>query len=332
MDREQLLDQVITAYLKDVEAGRQPDRDAWLARYPDLSEELLEFLASMGSLDRVAAPLRQQLPVTPRNGRGTDTLAYGEPLATDPPSETQPPLGDYELFGEIARGGMGVVFKARQVSLNRIVALKMILAGQLASAADVRRFRQEAEAAANLDHPNILPVYEVGEHQGHQYFAMRLIEGGSLAQHLDRFRNAPRMAAALVEQLARAVHHAHQHGILHRDLKPANVLLEWRDGQPQPFLTDFGLAKRLEGAGAMTQSGAIVGTPEYMAPEQARGHKGLTTAVDIYALGGILYALLTGRSPFQGDNVMQTLRDVLDTMPASPVSLNPIVPRDLAVV
>ena len=248
-----------------------------------------------------------------------------------PPGSTIRYIGDYELQDVIAHGGMGVVYRARQVSLNRIVAVKMILAGQLASKADVQRFKTEAEAAASLDHPHIVPIYEVGEHEGQQYFSMKLIEGGNLGQWLSDAaqKRSPHSVAQLMATVARAVHHAHQRGILHRDLKPANVLL---DAAGAPHVSDFGLAKRVEGESGMTQSGVIVGTPSYMAPEQARAEKHLTTGVDVYGLGAVLYELLTGRPPFQAATPLETLIQVLECEPVPPRSLQPRVSRDLETI
>jgi tRNA A-37 threonylcarbamoyl transferase component Bud32 len=238
-------------------------------------------------------------------------------------------FGDYELLGEIARGGMGVVYKARQVSLKRTVALKMILAGQLASADEVQRFHREAEAAANLDQPNIVPIYEIGEHEGQHYFSMKLIDGSSLAQRIASFVRDPKSAAALLAKVARAVHYAHQHGILHRDLKPGNILLDARD---EPYVTDFGLARHVDGRGAQTRTGMILGTPSYMAPEQARSEKSLTAAADVYGLGAILYELLTGRPPFRAETGLDTILLVLDRDPPRPRTVNPRIDVDLETI
>jgi tetratricopeptide (TPR) repeat protein len=225
---------------------------------------------------------------------------------------------------------MGVVYEARQVSLNRPVALKMVKAGLLAGDDELRRFRNEAEAVALLDHPGVVPVYEVGEHQGQHYFSMKLVGGGSLAPLIDRYIADPRAAAGLLAEAAEAVAHAHARGILHRDLKPANILI---DDRGRPHVTDFGLAKRVEGDVDLTQSGAIMGTPAYMSPEQATGRRGgITVATDVYGLGAVLYALLAGQAPFGGDSVVETLDAVRHRTPEPPTRLNARVPRDLETI
>jgi WD40 repeat protein/predicted Ser/Thr protein kinase len=250
-------------------------------------------------------------------------------------------FGDYELIEEIARGGMGVVYRARQISLNRPVALKMILAGQTATPGSKQRFHTEAEAAARLHHPNIVPIYEIGEHQGQQYLSMKLIEGGTLADVVASRESAAELpttesaavlrdAATIMEKVARAVHYAHQCGILHRDLKPTNILL---DEKGEPHITDFGLAKLAENGSRLTMSAAILGTPAYMSPEQASGQsKGLTTATDIYSLGAILYELLTRQPPFRAETTVETLRQVCEQEPTPPRVLNTEVDRDLETI
>jgi WD40 repeat protein/tRNA A-37 threonylcarbamoyl transferase component Bud32 len=330
-DREQRFEQVLAEYLQAREAGRTPDPAELMARHPDLADELRAFFANRAQFARLAAPLAPPAPRRPPSPAETPTLGLNEPAGAAPAVGRC--FGDYELLEEVARGGMGVVFKARQRSLHRVVALKMIQAGQLASEADVQRFRTEAEAAAGLDHPHIVPIYEIGSHDGLPYFSMKFVEGGSLAQALAGGKpadaEAQRRAAALLAQAARAVHYAHQRRILHRDIKPANVLL---DARGEPHVTDFGLAKRVEGDSQLTQSGAIVGTPSYMAPEQARGEKALSTAADVYGLGAVLYECLTGRPPFKGPTQLDTLMEVVDREPLRPRALNPKVDRDLETV
>ena len=338
--RDQRVDALIAAYLEAVDAGRAPDRRELLARHPELAGELEAFFADHDRVDQLAQPLR--LPSPPPSQRtepeeGVTGLHRAAEAATLAPREAPligPPLGtkvryigDYELLDELGRGGMGVVYKARQSKLNRLVALKMILAGEYAGEREVARFRTEAEAVARLQHPNIVQIFEVGEHDGHPYFSLEFVDGGSLAQKLDGTPLPPQQAARLVETLARAMHAAHQAGVVHRDLKPANVLLT-ADGTPK--ITDFGLAKKLEDAAGPTGSNAIMGTPSYMAPEQAGGDSNkVGPPADVYALGAILYELLTGRPPFKAATPLDTVLQVVNDEPVPPRKLQSKTPRDL---
>jgi len=239
-------------------------------------------------------------------------------------------FGDYELVEEIGRGGQGVVYRARQKSLNRIVALKVIGLGRWATRAHIKRFRLEAEAAASLEHPCIVPIYEVGERGGACYFSMGLVEGGQLDAVAKREPMPIRHAAELIAKLARTVHYAHERGILHRDIKPGNILL---DAKGEPHLTDFGLARLVETESTVTRTLEVLGTPSYMAPEQAVGNNArVTSATDVYGLGAVLYQLLTGHPPFAGGTTFETVRLVLDTEPRQPRLLNPKVDRDLATI
>ena len=239
-------------------------------------------------------------------------------------------FGDYELLEEIARGGMGVVWKARQSSLNRDVALKMIRAGALASPEEVQRFLREAEAAANLQHPNIVAIHEVGEHDGQHYFTMDYVAGRDLGALVKDGPLSAQVAARYVKIIAEAIHFAHQRGTLHRDLKPQNVLIDAAD---QPRITDFGLAKITKDDSALTQTGVVMGSPSYMPPEQAAGRVGdVGPASDVYSLGAMLYELLTGRPPFRGVTALATLHEVMEAEPAAPRRLKADIPPDLETI
>src|SRR5437763_1152315 len=239
-------------------------------------------------------------------------------------------LGDYELLEEIGRGGQGVVFRARQKSLNRTVALKVISLGQWASKAHLKRFRREAEAAASLDHPSIVPIYEVGERDGSCYFSMKFVEGGQLDEVVRQTPMSIRQAVELIAKVARTVHYAHEHGILHRDIKPGNILL---DAKGEPHLTDFGLARLVESESTVTRTREALGTPSYMAPEQAAGeYTKLSNATDVYGLGAVLYQLLTDHPPFAGGTTYETIKLLLDTEPRQPRLLNPKLDRDLSTI
>jgi serine/threonine protein kinase len=239
-------------------------------------------------------------------------------------------FGDYQLITEIARGGMGVVFKALQLKLNRIVALKMILSGTLAATEEIQRFKAEAEAAANLDHPGIVPIYDIGKHQGYHYFSMGFVDGESLQDKLREGPIDPCDAANICREIAEAIAYAHDQGVIHRDLKPSNVLL---DNGGRVRVADFGLAKRVDSGADLTRSGAVIGTPNYMSPEQAQGSIAeIGVGSDVYSLGAILYCSLTGRPPFQTANTVDTLFQVVHQVPAPPRSLNPQLPKDLQTI
>jgi serine/threonine protein kinase len=277
-------------------------------------------------------------PDSPQHSCGACLLETGlgpdEPVAgggdPGPPSAMSMDFGDYELLEQIGRGGQGIVFRARQKSLNRIVALKVIGLGRWATEAHLKRFRLEAEAAARLEHPGIVPIYEVGERDGSCYFSMRFVEGGQLDEVVRREPMQARRGAELMAKVARTVHYAHEHGILHRDIKPGNILLD-KDGEPH--LTDFGLARLIETESAVTRTLEVLGTPSYMAPEQAVGNNAaLTAATDVYGLGAVFYQLLTGHPPFAGGTTYETIKLLLDTEPRQPRVLNPKIDRDLSTI
>jgi serine/threonine protein kinase len=335
-EQERRLQDVLADYIGAMEAGEMPDRAALLDQHPDLADELIVFFANHDDL-ALSGPRARPAKPTDHNSGPARTLA---------PTNSKPRIGEFEILHEMARGGMGVVYKARQVSLGREVALKMILTNKSESGTLLRRFRTEVEAVAHLDHPNIVPIYEVGEIDGDPFFTMKLVEGGSLSSRFAEFclpirGEDPRRGRAelrrtlmrfveLLATVARAVHHAHQRGILHRDLKPANILL---DGEARPMVADFGLAKRVDRDCKLTRSLAVIGTASYMAPEQARPNKnGLTVAADVYSLGAIFYEFLTGRPPIVGHTPFDTLLRVAEEIPVPPRKRNPNVPRDLEMI
>jgi serine/threonine protein kinase/tetratricopeptide (TPR) repeat protein len=314
---EYALELVYAELLLREEEGEVPRAEEFLRRFPQFASQLRRLFDVHTVVRSVClADAGRSLPPGPDTppGAGAETAAAG------------PALAGYEIFGELGRGGMGIVYKARQVALDRLVALKMVRGGALAGREEAARFRTEALAAARLRHPNTVQVYDVGEHDGCPFLALEFIDGGSLAHKLNGTPLTARRSAELVEALARAMHYAHGQGIVHRDLKPGNVLLT-ADGTPK--ITDFGLAKRLDGQAGMTGSGQLLGTPSYMAPEQAGGKAGAAgPAADVYALGAILYECLTGRPPFKAETALETLELVRDREPAPPHLLQPKVPRD----
>jgi hypothetical protein len=312
-------DERLAQVLHDIQQhGQPPDWDAIGRKHPDLVAELKQLLAVAQMADVFAQTTTQP---TKKSALPSSTFAGALPRS----------FGDYELLEEIGRGGMGVVYKAWEKSLKRFVALKMVLRGEHATSDDLGRFRTEAQAAAGLSHPNIVPVFQVGEQSGQAFFSMKHVEGDTLARRVKAGPLPPLDAARYLIAIARAVHHAHQKGILHRDLKPSNVLI---DDDDQPLVTDFGLAKRVEGGQSLTGTGAILGTPSYMAPEQAGAFAGaaIGPAADIYSLGAILYELLTGRPPFLAASPVDTLLLVRSEEPVRPRLLNPGIDVDLELI
>lgn len=334
--RDERLAAILAGLVEQTQQGQVADIDAVARENPDLAVELRELWAVAGMADDLAlagdgsltgATIVPWLPLDAAHGSPADGVAAaGE-------------FGGYELIQKIGEGGMGVVYKARQKGLGRIVALKMIGRGALASAADVARFRAEAAAAAHLEHPQIVPVYEVGQFDGQPYFSMKHIAGTTLAKKLADGPLGPRETAELMLPVCRAIAHAHQQGIIHRDLKPSNILID-TDGQA--LVSDFGLAKRIDvdRAGnessrgeALTRTGAILGTPSYMSPEQAAGSRGTVgPASDVYSLGAILYQCLTGRPPFQAASAVDVVMMVLEQDPVLPRLLNPRADADLEMI
>ncbi len=339
-DTEAVLDLVYSEALLREERGEHPTLEEYVRRFPQYEAslrrqfELHQALADSSLLGDAAGP--ETLPPRPAAGAEDAEISTSTPgrAAPAPVGPVAPP--GYEILGELGRGGMGIVYRARQVRLNRLVAIKMILSGEHARPEDLTRFLAEAEAVAALQHPHIVQIFEVGQHAGLPFFVLEYLEGGSLSQKLRGTPLPATEAAQLVERLARAMHAAHERGIIHRDLKPANVLLD-KEGRPK--VTDFGLSKRVAGPGGnpgepgLTQSGAIMGTPSYMAPEQAEGKgKGISPAADVYALGAILYELLTGRPPFKAATPLETVYQVLHDEPVSARRLQPKTPCDLETI
>ncbi len=318
-DREQRLAELFSDLSERVARGDSVALEDVIAAHPEFADDLRSLWGAVMVADAV----------------GTRAKALSEAGSSDSPiasfrMELPCQFGDYELQEEVGRGGMGVVYRARQISLNREVAVKMLLRGQLASSAEEARFRHEAEASARLNHPGIVPVYEVNDHEGNLYFSMKFVRGKTLAEIMQAGPLPPRYAAKVLAAVSRAVEYAHEQGVLHRDLKPSNIMI---DEQGHPHITDFGLARDIENAATLTKTGAVLGTPAYMAPEQAAGNRGqVGPASDVYSIGCMLYTALTGRPPFQAASPVDVVLMVLEQEPLPPRYLNPKAERDLSMI
>ncbi len=332
-DPDEQLAQLLFNLTERLRGGERPDVETVARQHPELADELRQLWAAVLITEGMASAAAQD-----EQAPDVEPLPEAAAGAAGLPRR----FGDYTLLKELGRGGMGVVYQARQESLGRVVALKMVLRGEFASSSDLARFRIEAQSAARLDHPGIVPVYEVGEHEGQPFFTMKLVEGTTLSQRLALGPLPPREAAELLAEVARAVDHAHQQGVLHRDLKPSNILI---DQQGRAHVSDFGLAKRVTAVGeargdaaghqgeTLTRTGAIVGTPSYMAPEQATGGRGpIGPASDVFSLGTVLYQMLTGRPPFQAATPVDTVLLLLEQDPLPPRLLNARADRELEMI
>jgi serine/threonine-protein kinase len=314
--RDQRLARLLSELSERAQRGEAVELDAVCRAHPDLAPELRQLWGAVLVADAVGSA-----------ARGSAAEAESDVLSD---ADTMPArVGDYELLEEIGRGGMGVVYLARQVNLNRELAVKMILRGALASRGDRERFLAEAQAAARLDHEGIVPVHQVGEDRGRMYFSMKYIKGPTLSDLLKEGPLPPQQAARLLAQVSRAIDFAHRQGVLHRDLKPSNILI---DEAGQPHVTDFGLAKQLTDPHSMTHSGAVVGTPAYMSPEQAAGSRRVGPGSDVYSLGAILYHMLTGQPPFPAASPVNAVMQVIEQEPVPPRQLNRQVDRDLELI
>lgn len=339
------IDELFAEIMEQADKGEAVDQSQLIADNPELADGLRSYFDAADQVEQMAGPQEahdetREFKEAKESGqnRNSDIAILSSQFSPDQSESPAPAeaikyfgqFGDYELLDVIARGGMGVVYKARQLSLNRIVAVKMILSGQLASVDEIQRFHTESKAAAALDHPNIVPVYAVGKQGNRHFFTMGYVEGESLAESVRDGPLAPTVAALIMKIVAEAIAYAHKKGVIHRDLKPSNILLA-KDGQPR--VTDFGLAKQVGGNCDLTATGQVLGTPSYMPPEQAEGAvKRIGPHSDIYSLGAVLYELLTGRPPFQSATSVGVLMQVMNREPVAPRMLNPTIPRDLETI